>query len=113
MFRRERSVLTSIKCNTSKEGERIEKKLQRMMANKEGINEGIRLMYTDPREDNPGTDIRTDRFKIAAMARDKVDKERIARRDNKAENADGKKAIENGKLDGTINPGSQSADTTK
>lgn len=74
---------TSIKKNTSYEGESIEKKINRIVNNKEPIKDGAPLIYTDRREGvSPQYDIRTDRFELAAEATDYITKSHITNRDN-------------------------------
>lgn len=71
-----------IKANRLREGETIELKVKRLMANKEPIKDGAPLIYTE-RKDGVGAayNIRTDRFELAAEAMDKVHRSEQARRD--------------------------------
>lgn len=73
---------TLIHRNVSTEGETIEMKIERIMSNKEPIQDGAPLIYTE-REDGvlPAYDIRTDRFDIAIDAMDRVTKSTYAKRD--------------------------------
>lgn len=88
---------TSIKLNQSKEGEPIEKKIDRIVNNNEPISDGAPLIYT-PRQAGvlPEYDIRTDRFDIAIDAMDKVTASKLAQREewltkqNPAKPEDGK-----------------------
>lgn len=66
---------TDIITNQATIGERIELKVERMIANKEPIEAGTKPIYI-PRADGvpPEYDIRTDKFEIAAAASDKVHK---------------------------------------
>lgn len=75
---------TSIKCNDSYEGERIEEKVARIVSNKEPIKDGAPLIYTERKDGvNPAYDIRTDRFEIATEAMDKVTAAKLAKREAK------------------------------
>lgn len=75
---------TSIKINQSEEGERLEEKIKRITQNKEPIKDGAELIYSDRSEGvNPATDIRTDKWEIAAQSMDKVHQMRFADRDKK------------------------------
>ena len=63
------------------EGESIETKVNRILINKEPIQDGAPLIYTN-RKDGvlPGYNIRTDRFDVAIEAMDKVSKSRLTKR---------------------------------
>ncbi len=63
------------------EGESIENKVNRILINKEPIQDGAPLIYTK-RQDGvlPGYNIRTDRFDVAIEAMDKVAKSRLTKR---------------------------------
>lgn len=75
---------TKIKRNTSYEGETIEKKIRRIVNNREPITDGAPLIYTDRKDGvKPEMDIRTDRFEIAVDAMDKVTKSHLARREER------------------------------
>lgn len=76
---------TQIKCPKTEEAESIEQMLRRLTANKQPIPDNVPELYT-PKADGvlPNTDIRTDRFDIAAQAKDKWDKSEIAKVQNKA-----------------------------
>lgn len=71
---------TQIKCPKTEEAESIEQMLRRLTANKQPIPDNVPELYT-PKADGvlPNTDIRTDRFDIAAQAKDKWDKSEIAK----------------------------------
>ena len=68
------------------EGETIEQKVNRIVNNNEPITDGAPIIFTE-RKDGvlPEYDIRTDRWDIAITAMDKVNTDRIARRENKAD----------------------------
>jgi hypothetical protein len=63
------------------QGESIENKVNRILINKEPIQDGAPLIYTN-RKDGvlPGYNIRTDRFDVAIEAMDKVSKSKLAKR---------------------------------
>lgn len=84
MYRKNKISKTSIVLNNQYEGERIEEKIQRIMNNKEPINDGAPLIYTD-RKDGvlPEYDVRTDRFDVAIDAMDKVNKSKLAKREER------------------------------
>lgn len=69
------------RVNTSTEGETIEAKIRRIMQNKEPITDGAPLIFQERGDGvDPATDIRTDRFALAAEAMGKVTKDTIAKR---------------------------------
>lgn len=75
---------TSFKVNASKEGESLETKIERIINNKEPIKDGAPILYT-PRKEGvlASTNIRTDRFEIAAEAMSGVSKSYAARREER------------------------------
>ena len=78
--------ITSLNVNEGYEGESIEKKVKRIMNNKEPIKDGAPLIFTERKEGvKPGYDVRTDRFEVALDAMDKVAKAEAAKREAKAE----------------------------
>lgn len=74
---------SKLNVNKSKEGESIERKIERMMTNKEPLKgDGSGLIYTPAKDGvKPEHDIRTDRFEIAVQATSKIQKSFKARRD--------------------------------
>lgn len=73
MYRKTQMATTSIKRNSSYDGETIEAKINRIVNNKEPITDGAPLIYTDRKDGvQPAYDIRTDRWEIAVDAMDKV-----------------------------------------
>lgn len=74
---------TQFKRNESVEGETLEMKLERVMNNKEPIDEQAPPIYTK-RSDGvvPAYDIRTDRMEVALEAMDIVSKVSIAKSKN-------------------------------
>lgn len=81
MYRKITPSKTSLRVNDSKEGERIEQKVNRILNNKEPIKDGAPRIYTD-RKDGiiPEYNIRTDRFEEAIDATDKITKSKLAKR---------------------------------
>lgn len=73
---------STIKGLKTKEGERLETKIERILENKEPIKDGAPEIFTE-RKDGvlPGYNIKSDRFEIAAEAMDKVTKSKLAQRE--------------------------------
>lgn len=68
---------TTLRRNESYPGERIEKKMQRVLNNQETIKDGAPLIYTERKDGvRPELNIRTDKWEIAAEAMDRVNRER-------------------------------------
>jgi len=83
---------TLIKGEKPVEGESIEKKVRRLIENKEPIKDGSPLLYTERSKGvDPAHNIRTDRWEIATDAMDKVHKSKLAKRDDKGVKEDAKK----------------------
>lgn len=84
MYKKQKTVKTSIIVNESIEGETIEQKIERIVNNKEPITDGAPPIYTE-RKDGviPAYDIRTDRWELAVDAMDIVDKQNKAKRETK------------------------------
>lgn len=75
---------TSIDRNEGFEGESIEQKMERIVNNKEPIEDGSPIIYTDRAEGvRPETNIRTDRFDNALDAKDKIDADAYAKREER------------------------------
>lgn len=88
MYKKIKANKTSLKVNSSYEGEWIEQKVQRITSNKEPISDGAPRVYTERKEGvRADMDIRTDRFEIAVEAMDKVAKAKISKRDGLAKKA--------------------------
>ena len=84
MFNVIKPAKSTIKVNTSYKGETIEKKIARIMTNKEPIKDGAQLIFSDRKEGvKPEYNIRTDRFDVAVEAMDKVNKSKKAKREGK------------------------------
>lgn len=73
MFKRTKTRATTIKINQGITGETIEKKVRRILNDREPITDGAPLIYTEREEGiKPAYDIRTDKWELAAEAMDKV-----------------------------------------
>lgn len=84
MYHKINAPTTVIKVNESYEGETIEKKIRRIVSNKEPITDGATIIHTDRRDGvQPGYDIRTDRWEVAVEAMDKVSKTHKAKREER------------------------------
>lgn len=84
---------TSLNVNEGYIGETIEKKIRRIINNKEPITDGAPLIYTERNEGvKPEFDIRTDRWEIAVDAMDKVDKTHKAKREERHKTPEQKEA---------------------
>lgn len=104
-YKTPRMAKTRLKINTSKEGETIEQKIERIVNNKEPIKDGAPLIYTERKEGiKASTNIRTDRFEIAVEATDKIAKSYKARREErnkpKGDKKDGEPEPTQGKAEG-------------
>lgn len=92
MYKKSIHKKTTLLVNKSYEGESIEKKINRIVNNKEPIKDGAPIIYTERKDGvKPEYDIRTDRFEIAVEAMDKVSKTYLAQRETRI----GEKAKEN------------------
>lgn len=95
MYKKNKCRKSSIKRNTSYQGETIETKVARITNNKEPISDGAPLIYTERKDGvQPGYDIRTDRFEVAVEAMDKVSKSNMAKRERRHETEEQKIARE-------------------
>lgn len=82
MYKATTWMTTTIKHNAGYLGESVEKKMARIVNNKEPITDGAPLIYTDRKDGvNPAHNIRTDRFELAVDLMDKVSKSKQATRD--------------------------------
>lgn len=98
MYIGKKQDITTLNVNEGYEGESIEKKVKRIMNNKEPIKDGAPLIFTERKEGvKPGYDVRTDRFEVALDAMDKVAKAEAAKREAKAEMPGG----DNGRAEST------------
>lgn len=84
MYKKEIPSVTNISRNTSYTAEPIENKILRIMNNKEPISDGAPLIYSE-RKDGviPEYNMKTDRWEIAIDAMDKVNKNKLAKRESK------------------------------
>lgn len=81
MYKKQQPTKTTLKVNNSYEGETIEKKINRIVNNKEPIKDGAPVIYTDRKDGvRPEYDIRSDRFEIALEATDHIAKTHLAKR---------------------------------
>ncbi len=85
MYKKNKIEKSELKGVEKLEGEMIEAKIERIMANKEPIKDGAPEIFTERKDGVIASyNIRTDRWEIAAMAMDSVSKSIEARRDNVA-----------------------------
>lgn len=105
MYKKLINQKSSITVNHAEIGETIETKFERILNNKEPIKDGAPLIYMERKEGlQPAYDIRTDRFEVAVMGMDKIDKSIKAKREEKAKLFAVKEEEEVGKtesIDGT------------
>jgi hypothetical protein len=89
---------TSVEEIERLEGEHLETKIARMLTSNEPINaEGINLIYTERKKGVlPETNVRTDRWEIAADAMSKVEKTYKAKRDGHLKIIEGGKSEPDG-----------------
>lgn len=81
MYKQNKHQPTSIKRNTSYQGETIEHKIDRIINNREPITDGAPLIYEEREEGvKPEHNIRTDRFDLAIDAMTVVTKTELAKR---------------------------------
>lgn len=89
-----RNKRTSLKVNTSVEGQTIEQKIEAIVNNKEPIKGESTLAYTERRDGvRAEYDIRTDKFDLAIDAMDYVAKSAIAKREDSWKQADEAKVV--------------------
>lgn len=73
----------TLQINQSKEGESIERRVEKLMAGKEPIHDTVDAIYTERGDGvQPQYNIRTDRFEMAIEATDKMVKMHRAKREN-------------------------------
>jgi len=98
MYKQSKTPKTSIKRNTSYQGETLEKKINRIVNNKEPIKDGAPIIYTERKDGvRPEYDIRTDRWEEALTAMDQVNKMKIAEREKRQTDAANAKIAEQAK----------------
>ena len=84
MYKTPKFTKTSIKGVETYEGESLENKVERIVANGEPITDGAPIIYTDKAKGvQAGYNIRTDRWEVAADAMDAVHKVKKAKRAEK------------------------------
>lgn len=89
MYKQQQRKPTSLNVDNSYKGESIEKKINRILNNKEPIKDGAPQIFTERREGvKPEYDIRTDRFELAVDAMDTVNKTKLAKRDDRLKTED-------------------------
>lgn len=83
MYKKTKAAKTTIVGNPSYEGEPIEQKIRRVVENKEPIEDIAEAIYTERKDGvQPAYDIRTDRWEIAAEAKDNIARSFQAKREN-------------------------------
>lgn len=81
MYKKKKPTRTTLKRNENYKGEAIEKKIHRIVNNKEPIKDGAPIIYTDRKDGvQPQYDIRTDRFELATEATDYITKSHLTKR---------------------------------
>lgn len=86
---------TSLKINTSLQGETIEEKIERIVNNNEPITDSAPLIYSERKDGvNPAYDIRTDRWEIAIDGMNRVQKSKQAAREEKGQKKEDAKIID-------------------
>lgn len=100
--RRQQSGGTKLKINRTEEGEFLHTKIERMIANKEDITEGVsQLIYTERKEGvRPEFNPRADKWDIALEGMDKASKSALARRNEKI-NMSSDDVVKHEPVDGT------------
>lgn len=106
MYKRNTPDKTTLKVNTSYEGETIEKKIARILNNKEPVKDGAPIIYTARKDGvQPQYDVRTDRWEQAIEATNYITKSKLAERQkNLGEQAKENMAKENSPKDGGAEP---------
>lgn len=85
---------TTLKVNSSYEGERIEDKVNRILNNNEPIKDGAPIIYTERKDGvRPEYDIRTDRFEVAMNAMEIVHKTELAKRQQRIDERNNMKVV--------------------
>lgn len=85
MYKQNKPEQTVLNINKSTEGETIEKKVARILNNKEKITDTTPLIFTDRKDGVKAEyDIRTDRWEHAIDGMDYVTKSKIAAREERA-----------------------------
>lgn len=91
MYKKPKMNRNTFQRNESVDGETIESKFHRIINNKEPITDGAPIIYTERKDGvSPAYNIRTDRWEIAVDGMDKVQKSRMARREERAKSTEAK-----------------------
>jgi len=115
MYKKQRITKTSINVNSSIEGETIEKKIRRIVNNKEPITDGAPIIFTERKDGvQPAYDVRTDRWEVAIDAMDQVDKAHKAKREERHKTEEQKESEKRAKeaKDGMQKEGEGTSDNT-
>lgn len=81
MYKVKKPKKTTLRVNATTEGEHFHVRIQRIIQNKEVIDDGVPMIYTKRSEGVlPQYDIRTDRFDIAAQTTTALAKQEAAKR---------------------------------
>nr|WAE43717.1 MAG: hypothetical protein [Microviridae sp.] len=88
-YKTQKRIISSLNVNKSYEGESIEKKMQRVINNREPIKDGAPRIYTERKNGVlPEHDIRTDRWEVAVGGMDAVNRDKVTKRENKSKVVD-------------------------
>lgn len=83
MYKRQKNTKQTLKGIEPYKGESIEKKVARVLSNKEAIKDNAPLIYTDRKDGvQPDYDIRTDKYEYLVEGHDALAKSKRAKRDN-------------------------------
>ncbi|AXH75606.1 MAG: hypothetical protein [Microviridae sp.] len=89
MYEIPKAPKTEIDLNNTMEGETIENKVTRLVQNKEPIKDGVPIIFTDRAEGvNSAYNIRTDRWEVAVDMMERLQKSKIAKRDEVVKTAE-------------------------
>lgn len=84
MYKTPKFERTSIKANKTVKGEYIHEKVMRIRLNKEPIQDGVELTYTERKDGvKPEYNIRTDRAEVVHDITDKISKGHRAKREER------------------------------
>ena len=76
-----RTYKTRLRVNKGIEGQTIETRVENIVQNKEPINDGSPIIYTERKNGVlPAYDVRTDRFELAVEAMGQIAKSKVAKR---------------------------------
>lgn len=83
MYKKQKTSRETLKGKIAYIGESIEKKIARVLSNKENIKDQAPLIYTDRKDGvQPDYDIRTDKYEYLVEGHDALAKSKRAKRDN-------------------------------